>query len=237
MNYAFLIWYSPGFDDGWRVQSGAEAAAGGGGGSAGEAGDHSPQPCAAPAAAGGQRAKGDKSQELWWVVFISYQDVPKLRRTDVKYILHLLLRVVKSGKHPAEQGHQNNSSSSNNRQNNNPPNSVKIGFLGTYWVWIRFTHFSFFSFSFKRPQMFIGLRILLTCYRDSLSKEWLSIAATIRHFILFYCLFKYLFKYLFIYQEIRDRVRGVECGAVAAAGLHWPVQDPAIHHAAQVWYY
>ena len=99
------------------------------------------------------------------------QDVPKLRRSDVKYILHLLLRVVKSGKHhPSEHGHQNNSSSSNNRQNNNPPNSVKIGFLGT-------SDKSHFPFSIVNVP---GLRILLTCYKDSLTKEWLSIAATIR---------------------------------------------------------
>ena len=34
----------------------------------------------------------------------------------------------------------------------------------------------------KHLKCYTGLRILLTCYKDSLSKEWLNIAATIRKY-------------------------------------------------------
>ena len=47
---------------GRRVQSGAEATAGGERCSAGEDGDHTPQPGAAPAAASGQWTQGDDNR-------------------------------------------------------------------------------------------------------------------------------------------------------------------------------
>ena len=55
-----------------------------------------------------------------------------------------------------------------------------------------------------------GLRILLTCFRDSLKKEWLNIAATIRYFI------SYLFIYLSNFVNI-IRKYGDECGEWSVA--------------------
>ena len=70
----------------------------------------------------------------------------------MKYTLHLLLRVVNNVKIA-----NTSAATSQGHLSRHPPsNNVKIGFL--------------------------GLRVLLTCYGDNLTKEWLTIAATIRKY-------------------------------------------------------
>ena len=68
---------------------------------------------------------------MWKNLWLHYQDVPKLRRTDVKYTLHLLLRVVKTGsKRDRESRPSQPTNNSVTNRVQTPSNSVKIGFLG-----------------------------------------------------------------------------------------------------------
>ena len=108
------------------------------------------------------------------------EDVPKLRRTDVKYTLQLLLRVVRHrAPHPASRAAAQPAAG----------NSVKIGFLGQQIILSGVScHVSRASSicHVSRAQHYMsrvtcpGLRVLLTCFGDNLTTEWLSIAATIR---------------------------------------------------------
>lgn len=139
-----------------------------------------------------------------------FQDVPKLRRSDVKYTLHLLLRVVNNVKiaNPTTAQASNNTGANSSsipgtrpqQQTNN--NFVKIGFL--------------------------GLRVLLTCYGDNLTREWLTIAATIR------CIRIDIIRNPhpitdWTVQEIWQRL-WAECCTLETVGLYWCLQNSALQH-------
>ena len=97
------------------------------------------------------------------------EDVPKLRRTDVKYTLQLLLRVVRHrAPHPASRAAAQPAG-----------NSVKIGFLGQQII-LSGVSMSRVTCQHMSRVTCPGLRVLLTCFGDNLTTEWLSIAATIR---------------------------------------------------------
>ena len=102
---------------------------------------------------------------------LHWEDVPKLRRTDVKYTLQLLLRVVRRrAPHPATRATAQPAAG----------NSVKIGFLGQQIV-LSGVSMSRVTCQHSMSRVTCpGLRVLLTCFGDNLTTEWLSIAATIR---------------------------------------------------------
>ena len=89
-----------------------------------------------------------------------------MRRSDVKFTLQLLLRVIK-----CQAANNGVTAAANN--SSRLSNSVKIGFLGQYFIREK-------CFIFCK-NLFSGLRILLTCYEENLTKDWMTIAGTIRY--------------------------------------------------------
>ena len=92
--------------------------------------------------------------------------MPKLRRSDVKFTLQLLLRVIK-----CQAANNGVTAAANN--SSRLSNSVKIGFLGQYFITEKWARIYLINTS-------LGLRILLTCYEENLTKDWMTIAGTIR---------------------------------------------------------
>ena len=82
----------------------------------------------------------------------------------MKFTLQLLLRVIK-----CQAANNGVAAAANN--SSRLSNSVKIGFLGQYFITEKCFRFYFY---------FLGLRILLTCYEENLTKDWMTIAGTIR---------------------------------------------------------